>query len=128
MDKSDSDGFFFKRLGCRTNDRSYNSTDSSLITVDSECFLAFLCSTIASKINATADQARDDHATYYVIPCHCTWMSSINSIIYLFIGFGKNRVRHKRLVHGIAHTGMYIDLFSFQHNDITSKHYYRLNQ
>ena len=36
MDKSDSDGFFSKRLGCRTNDRSYNSTDSSLITVDSD--------------------------------------------------------------------------------------------
>ena len=68
MDKSDSDGFFSKRLGCRTNDRSYNSTDSSLITVDSERFLAFLA-------NATADQARDDHATYYVIPCHCTWIA-----------------------------------------------------
>ena len=61
MDKSDSDGFFSKRLGCRTNDRSYNSTDSSLITVDSERFLAFLCS--------AADHVRDDHATYYVIPC-----------------------------------------------------------
>ena len=42
MDKSDRDGFFSKRLGCRTNDRSYNSTDSSLITVDSERSLAFL--------------------------------------------------------------------------------------
>ena len=73
MDKSDSDGFFSKRLGCRTNDRSYNSTDSSLITVDSERFLAFLCSAIASKINATADQARDDHSCYILrnpLPLH----------------------------------------------------------
>ena len=89
MDKSDSDGFFSKRLGCRTNDRSYNLTDSSLITVDSERFLAFFCSAIASKINATADQARDDHATYYVIPCHCicacTHMHSINSIFYIIV-------------------------------------------
>ena len=30
MDKSDSDGFFSSRLVCRTSDRSYNSTDSSL--------------------------------------------------------------------------------------------------
>ena len=29
-------------------------------------------------------------------------------------------MRHKRLVHGIVPTGMYIALFSFQHNDITS--------
>ena len=61
--------FFSKRFGCRTNDRSYTSTDSSLITVDSERFLAFLL----WLANATADQARDDHAMYYVIPFHCTW-------------------------------------------------------
>ena len=30
MDKRDSDGFFSRRLVCRSSDRSYNSTDSSL--------------------------------------------------------------------------------------------------
>ena len=34
MDKRDSDGFFSRRLECRSNNRSYNLTDSSLITVD----------------------------------------------------------------------------------------------
>ena len=64
MDKSDSDGFFSKRLRCTTNYRSYNSTDSSLITVDSERFLAFFCSAIAIDIDLDiVDQARDDHAT-----------------------------------------------------------------
>ena len=49
MDKRDSDDFFSWRLACRTNDRSYNSTDSSLVTVDyQQCFLAF----------KTTDQAR----------------------------------------------------------------------
>ena len=28
MDKRDSDGFVLRRLACRTNSRSYNSTDS----------------------------------------------------------------------------------------------------
>ena len=42
MDKRDSDGFFLRRLGCRTNDRSYNSNDSSLVTVDyQQSFLVF---------------------------------------------------------------------------------------
>ena len=44
MDKRDSDGFFLRRLAYRTNDRSHNSTDSSLVTVDyQESFLAFHC-------------------------------------------------------------------------------------
>ena len=30
----DSDGFFSRRLACRTNNRSFNSTNSSLVTVD----------------------------------------------------------------------------------------------
>ena len=53
MDKSDSDGLFSRRLACRTNDRSYNSTDSSLVTVDylKASWLSLLCS-------KTADQAR----------------------------------------------------------------------
>ena len=33
----DNDGFFSRRLACRTNDRSCNSTDSSLVTVDYQC-------------------------------------------------------------------------------------------
>ena len=47
----DSDGFFSRRLVCRTNNRSYNSTDSSLITVDYQQSLLpfFFCK--------TADQA-----------------------------------------------------------------------
>ena len=40
MDKRDSDGFFSRRLAYRTNDRSYNSTDSSLVTVDYQESLA----------------------------------------------------------------------------------------
>ena len=45
MDKRDSDGLFSWRLAYRTNDGSYNSTDSSLVTVDyQESLLAcFLC-------------------------------------------------------------------------------------
>ena len=39
MDKRDNDGFFSRRLACRTNNRSYNLTDSSLVTVDyQQCF------------------------------------------------------------------------------------------
>ena len=34
VDKQDSDGFFSSRLVCRTSNSSYNSTDSSLVTVD----------------------------------------------------------------------------------------------
>ena len=34
MDKSGSNGFFLRKLACRTNNRSYNLTDSSLVTVD----------------------------------------------------------------------------------------------
>ena len=42
VDKRDSDGFFSRRLACRTSNRSYSSTDSSLVTVDyQQSFLAF---------------------------------------------------------------------------------------
>ena len=47
MDKRDSDGFFSRRLVCRRSDSSYNSTDSSLVTVEYQlCFLRltfFVC-------------------------------------------------------------------------------------
>ena len=54
MDKRDSDGFFLRRLACRTNDWSYNSSDSSLITVDyRQSFLAcFLNSKTADQVHA----------------------------------------------------------------------------
>ena len=53
MDKRDSNGFFSRRLACRTNDRSYNSTDSSLVTVDyQQCLLACLCSKTADQASA----------------------------------------------------------------------------
>ena len=54
MDKRDSDGFFSRRLvcTCKSSDSSYNSTDSSLITVDyQQRFLACIV------CNKTADQA-----------------------------------------------------------------------
>ena len=68
MDKRDSDGFFSRRLACRTNDRSYNSTDSSLVTVDyQQCFLAcFLCFVAKLLIRQV-----HGHASYYVIACNC---------------------------------------------------------
>ena len=34
MDKRDSDGFFSRRLVCKSSDRSYNLTDSSLVIVN----------------------------------------------------------------------------------------------
>ena len=34
MDKIDNDGFFSRRLVCRSSDRSYNLTDSSLVIVN----------------------------------------------------------------------------------------------
>ena len=45
MNKRDSNGFFSTRLARRPNDKIYNSTDSSLVTVHyQQCFLAcFLC-------------------------------------------------------------------------------------
>ena len=66
MDKRDSDGFFLRRLACRTNNRSYtfNSTDSSLVTVDyQQSFLAiFLCCVAKLLIGHV-----HGHAAYYVI-------------------------------------------------------------
>ena len=42
MDQTDSCGFFSRRLVCRSSDRSYNSTDSSLNILN--CQLSFLIS------------------------------------------------------------------------------------
>ena len=53
MGKRDSDGFFSRKLAYRTNDRSYNSTDLSLVTVDYQ--QSFLAIFVVAKI---ADQAR----------------------------------------------------------------------
>ena len=64
----DSDGFFFSsRLVCMTSDSSYNSTDSSLVTVDyQQSFMA--CDLVCSK---SADQAYThsawSYAAYYII-------------------------------------------------------------
>ena len=42
MNVGDSDGFFSRRLVCRSSDRSYNSTGSSLIIANcQQCFLPF---------------------------------------------------------------------------------------
>ena len=66
MDKRDSNGFFLRRLACRTNNRSYtfNSTDSSLVTVDyQQSFLViFLCCLAKLLIGHV-----HGHAAYYVI-------------------------------------------------------------
>ena len=44
MDKSDSDGFFSRRLVYRSSNRSYNSTDSSLSILNSQLrLLISLC-------------------------------------------------------------------------------------
>ena len=67
MDKRDNDGFFSRRLVYRTNNESYNLTDSSLVTINyQQCFLAFhlYCVLLIRYVQG--------HATYYVIACNCT--------------------------------------------------------
>ena len=77
MDKRDSDGFFLRRLACRTNDRSYNLTDSSLITVDYQQSLLAFAKLLIRHVHGLA--------AYYVIACNCTcaflWLLSM-SIVY----------------------------------------------
>ena len=61
MDKRDSDGFFSSRLVCRTSDSSYNSTDSSLVTIDyQQSFMAsdfFVCNKTANHVRHTRTHA-----------------------------------------------------------------------
>ena len=74
------------RLACITNNRPYNSTDSSLVTVDyQQSFLAFQFAKLLIR-------HMHSHAayTYYVIACNCTcaflWsieMSSLYCILQL---------------------------------------------
>ena len=65
VDQRDSDGFFSSRLVCRTSNSSYNSTDSSLVTVDyQQSFVACVCS-------ITADQA---YTHTCMVMQHITWM------------------------------------------------------
>ena len=64
----DSDSFFLRRLACRTNDRSYNSTYSSLVTVDYQYNISLLCSKTADE----ACMCMHGHAAYYVTMCKCT--------------------------------------------------------
>ena len=66
MDKRDSDSFFSRRLACRTNDRSYSSTDSSLVTVDYQ--QSFLACCVAKLLIRHVH----GHAAYYIIVCNCT--------------------------------------------------------
>ena len=85
MDKRDSDGFFLRRLACRTNDRSYNSTDSSLVTVHYQQRLLACFSLVPSPpVKGTGNETKlawvakllirqvHGHAAYYVIVCNCT--------------------------------------------------------
>ena len=50
VDKWDSDGFFLSGLMCRTSDSSYNSTDSSLVTVDYQQSSWLLTSLYVAKL------------------------------------------------------------------------------
>ena len=63
MDKRDSNGFFSRRLVCRSSDSSYNSTDLSLVTVDYQ--LRFLPLTLC-VLNLLIWHTRGT-AAYYVI-------------------------------------------------------------
>ena len=67
VNKRDSDGFFSRRLVSRSSDRSYNSTDSSLNTVNSVSFLTSMCSTIKFCRLGTHVVGRN-----YVIACNAT--------------------------------------------------------
>ena len=60
MEKRDSNGFFSRRLACRTSDGTYNSTDSSLVTVDYQQNFLALC---LAKVLIRHMQG---HAAYYV--------------------------------------------------------------
>ena len=54
-----------RRLAYRTNDRSYNLTDSSLVAVDyQESLLAFFAKLLIRHVHG--------HTAYYVITCNCT--------------------------------------------------------
>ena len=56
----------FDKLACRTNDRSYNSTDSSPVTVDyQQSLLAFFCAKLLIR-------HVHGYAAYYVVACNCT--------------------------------------------------------
>ena len=78
VDKRDSGGFFSSRLVCRTSDSSYNSTDSSLVTVDyQQSFMAsdfFVCSKTA------------DHACQaYTHTCMACYVITCNRTISIFV-------------------------------------------
>ena len=68
VDKWDSDGFFLSGLMCRTSDSSYNSTDSSLVTVDyQQSFVAsdfFVCKKLLIvHVRHTFTRTREWHVT-----------------------------------------------------------------
>ena len=67
IDIRDSGGFFSRRLVCRSSDRSYNLTDSSLVIVN--CQLRFLPWTFFSCIILLIWHTRGT-AAYYVIACN----------------------------------------------------------
>ena len=71
MDKSDSDGFFSRTLVCRTSDSSYDSTDSSPVTLDyQQGFLAFnfpMCSKTADHALGTRTHV---HAHDHVVKAY----------------------------------------------------------
>ena len=77
--------FLLRRLACRTNDRSYNSTDSSLVTVHYQQRLLACFSLVPSPpAKGTGNETKlawvakllirqvHGHAAYYVIVCNCT--------------------------------------------------------
>ena len=66
VNKRDSDGFFSSKLECRTSDSSYNSTDSSLVTVDyQQSFVAsdfFVCKKLLIvHVRHTCTRTREWH-------------------------------------------------------------------
>ena len=79
MHKRDSDGFFTRRLVCKTSDSSYNLIDSSLVTVDlnnTSWLITTICVYDVAKvlIKHTCSHAWPYmvtlHVAYYVIVCN----------------------------------------------------------
>ena len=69
MEKTNSDGLFLRRLACRTSDGSYNSTDSSLATVDYQQSFLALCVAKLLIRHVHGIIGMHGHAAYYVIVC-----------------------------------------------------------
>ena len=66
MNKIDSDGSFSRRLVCRSSDRSYNSTDLSLVIVNYQTTL------LALNFLSVCTKSADLAYTCYMVLLHIT--------------------------------------------------------